>query len=360
MAPTLGEASTARDQIAGLLKDATDTISRDQTLVFEPYVRVILPADGYVFWVKASGNTVSPGALFNVMSFNNTTFNDPGSTSSGLDKFQVMGSLHYSTLLRQEEQANYAINRIYFTSEDRIQRFNDVGPNLIYIATFNGIRFAFSSKGIFYAQNKLWHYEGNAVYSTMQTQVIDDPALLQNKVIVSNSLPGWLAMQYYAPPWPVEIPMPRIPLFPSFLSTLNFPPPFGTVHIGEEDTDVDQQVPNYTKEYSQYQLARDMVRITLFGTDDDLAQDWVSATLGYLRDAEVMGLCNSPNLADSKFTQDELLVIAKKKVITFEVSYNRGRIRDISRQLILSAISQVIPLPFPQFISSAPPTIDVP
>lgn len=348
--PTVEEDNAGRDQIAGLLKAAADNISRNQQLLFEPYVRVILPADGYAFWVK-SVQSNTKGALFNVMGFNTSQYNSPGSESPALDAFPVMGSIHYSTVLRQDEAATVAVNRVYFTSEDRIQRFNDVGPTLIYIATFNGIRFAFSSKGIFYEQDKLWHYEGNAIYSTMATQVIDDPRLLRNKLIVSNSLPAWLALTYYAPPWPVEVAMPRVPLYPSYLAPLNLPPPFGTVHIGADDTEAAQAVPSFDSKLNQSQLAFDKVRVTLFGTNNDVAQDWLMATLGYMRDAGFIGLSSDPIVRDEKFTQDELLVIAQKKTILFEVSYNQGRIRDVVRQLIESVSTPLITtVPYPDFV----------
>lgn len=340
MAPTLDESGGGRDQIATLLKDATDTISREQTLMFEPYVRLVLPADGYVFWVRAT--QVNPAALYNVMAFNTVPFNATSPGLVAMDGFPVMGSVHYQTALHQDETATVAINRMFFTSEDRIQRFNDVGPNLIYIATFNGIRFAFSSQGVFYEQDKLWHYEGNALYSTTSTQVVDDPRVFLDKLIVSNSLPAWLSLSHYAPPYPVEVPMPRVVVYPSFLVPLNLPPPFVSVHIGAEDTSADQAVPSLDRRLTQRQLARDQVRVTLWGLDNDTAQDWLMATLGYMRDAGVIGLCNDPIITDHKLTQDELLIIAKKKSIDFEVSYNQGRVRDVARQFIESVTTPII------------------
>lgn len=350
--PSVEDAFAARGQAAGLLKDAVDTISENQELEFVPYVRVVLPADGYVFWVKTT--LISNSALFNVMGFNTTLLNDPGN-SNALDNFVVKGSVHYATDMRQEESTSFTINRVAFTSEDRIQQFNVVGPNLIYIASFRGIRFAFSSKGMFYQQMKLWHYEGDAIYPFTESQIIDDPSLLDTtQTIVSNSLPSWLSLQYYNPPWPVEIQMPRFPLYPSFLSLQNIRPPYGTIHIGPDDTSADQAIPDYDGTLTQHQLNRDRVRVTLYGLNDSTAQDWLAAVLGFIRDAGEIGLSNVPNIKDMKTTQKELLVIAQQKVVQFEVSYNQSKMRDVARQLIESIVppTVTISLDQSQFITS--------
>lgn len=341
MAPSVTDAIEARGQAAGLLKDAVDTLSENQTLNFVPYVRVVLPADRYVFWVRA--NQISPSALLNVMGFNTSELNQVGGVEGLMSTLTIQGSVHYAVDMRQEESTSFTINRIAFTSEGHIQQFNIIGPEYIYIASFRGTRFAFSSKGMFYEQMKLWHYEGDAIYPFMDTQIIDDSNLLDtSKTIVSNSLPSWLSLQYYDPPYPVEIPMPRFPLYPSFLSLQNMVPPYGTVHIGPDDTDADQAIPDYDRTLSQRQLSRDKVKITLYGLNDSVAQDWLAATLGFIRDAGEIGLSNVPNLKDGKVTQKELLVIAQQKIIQFEVSYNQEKMRDVARQLIKSVVPPII------------------
>lgn len=336
MAPTVEDSIDARGQPAGLLKAAVDTISENQVLTFVPYVRLVMPYDGYVFWLKATD--IGESALLNAMGLNTTQLNSSEITSAIMPS-TVQGSIHYAVDMRQEETANLAINRIAFTSQDHIQAFNTVGPNLIYIARFRGTRFAFSSKGMFYEQMKLWHYEGDAIYSTMESQIIDEPSLFNaNRVIVSNSLPAWLTLTYYNPLYPVEVPMPRVTLYPSFLALQNVRPPYGVIHIGANDTSADQAVPDFDSRLTNRQLSRDRVRVTLYGLDDNTVQDWFMATLGYLRDAGVMGLTNVPNIRDDKTTQRELFVIAQKKQIDFEVSYIQERVRDTARQMIETVI----------------------
>lgn len=338
--PSVEESLAARSLLGAPLKTATDTISSDQVIEFVPYVRLILPADGYAFWVKQG--LLSSSAALNAMGMNEAPLaSDPPQEAPA--SFSVMGSLHYLTDIRQDDDTSFALNRVSFTSEKHVQRFNAVGPNLIYIASFRGFRFAFSSKGQFYEQAQLWHYEGNAIYPAMASQIIDDPRTFQNRLIVSNSLPAWLSLQYYAPVYPVEVPMPRVPLYPSFLSELNKTPPYGVVHIGPDDTDSDQPVPSLDNRLNQFQLNRDRVRVMLYGLDDDTAQDWFMATLGFMRDAGQIGLCSSPNLRDEKMAQSELLTLAMKKSVRFEVSYNQARMRDVARQLIETVIPTVIP-----------------
>lgn len=379
--PTVEDSLGARGQEASLLKDSLDTISKNQTLTFHAYIRVVLPLDGYAFWVKAihvnkaaipnilGVNTTTPnqmsngdvdtlftpgnaqGAGPNMIGVNTTTPNQvsiegnsptpvPVPIPDDFYSFVVQASVHYATDIRQEETANIAINRVEVAAQSFIQQFNYVSPNLIYIASFRGFRFAFSGKGMFYEQMKLWHYSGDAVYPNMASQIIDVPSQLdQSKIIVSNSLPLWLSLQYYAPPYPVEVPIPALPLFPSFLATQNIRPPYGVIHIGPEDTSTDQTIPAFDRRLSSSALSRDRVRVTLYGLNDDTAQDWLIATLGYLRDARTMGLCNMPNIRDDKLTQRELLVIAMKKRIDFEVSYIQSRVRDQSRTMLEKIIN---------------------
>lgn len=340
MAPSVEDAIGARNQPAGLLKDAIDVQSFNQELTFIPYVRLVLPADGYVFWVRKS--LVSASAM-NTVLMNSTVLNEDKISFDAAEDFVVKGSFHYATDMHQTESAALAVNKVAFASEDHVQQFNSVGPNLIYIASFRGTRFAFSSKGMFYEQMKLWHYEGDAIYANMESQIVDDPRVFNAaQTIVSNSLPSWLSLQYYDPPWPVEVPMPRFPLYPSYLSLQNATPPYGVVHIGPDDTNVDQTIPDFDDRLNQSQLNWDRVRVTLYGLNDSTAQDWLAATIGFIRDAGQIGLRSMPNLRDDKLTQRELFVIAQKKVVQFEVSYNQIKMRDVARQLIESVVPPVV------------------
>jgi len=351
---TAEEAVTARTPIGSDLKVGVDTLSYNQKIVFDLYVRLILPLDGYAFWVKAS--TLSESALINSMALNAAMLGQPQGVTPP-SNFIAQGSLHYATDSRQTEVANYSANRMVFTSEVPIQDLNAIGPDLLYIATFDGpipgssrapasttaVRFAFSSRGSYYRQANLWHYIGYAVYPTMSTQVVDDPrTLATSQLIVSNSLPIWLAYNSFNPVWHVPVPRPLVTLFPSMLVPDNRKPPYVAVHISGTDTEGMQSMPTLGPRTSQYALAKERVGLTLYGCNNDVAQSMLYSMLQYSLDTELFGVTNIPIVLDDKEGQNELDTIAQKKRIVFEVSYNQAVVRDVARQLIESCVPTYI------------------
>jgi len=46
------EAATAKPQLASGLAQGVETISNYEQITFTLYVKLVLPLDGYVFWVK--------------------------------------------------------------------------------------------------------------------------------------------------------------------------------------------------------------------------------------------------------------------------------------------------------------------
>lgn len=339
---TAVEAAASRTPIGSDLKAGIDAISINQTVTFTLYVQVILPFDGYVFWVKA--DQLSSSALQNTSLLNAFQLNQVSSVATAAPTLTAMGSLHYESDQRQDEDATYVVNRVTFTSEVPIQDFNAVGPKLMYIGTFDGVRFAFNNRASFYRQTSVWHYSGNAIYSTMDSQIIDNPSLLNtNRLISTNSLPAWLALNNYAPAWHVDLPFPRIPLYPSFLSPSNWVPPYITVHVEPSSTRSLQMVPFLNSTLSHYQLTSDTVTLTLWGCDNDLATTIYDAILQYTLDTGAFGIMGMPVIRDDRPIQTELQIIGQKKRIVFEVSYNQASVRAIVRQLILSAFVTYIP-----------------
>lgn len=343
---TAEEALEARTPIGADLAEGVKALSLDQKITFTKYVRLVLPLDGYVFWVR--GDSVSRGALLNASRLNQATLNEGANVTADARTLVAMGSLHYATDQRQDQEATYAVNRVVFTSLQEVQDFNQIGPNLLFIAEFDGIRFAFSSRGSFYKQTQLYHYVGQAIFATMESQIIDDPRELNTRaLIVSNSLPAWLALNQFDPTWPVPLPLPAIQLFPSFLSPSNTPPPYGTIHIDPNETQSLSMAPAFGSRLSQQQPTRDLVTVTLWGANNDVALTFASAVMQYMLDTEVMGLMDTPTPRDDHITQNELNVLAQKKRIIFEVSYLQGQMRDIARQLILTCVPEYIPQEHP-------------
>ena len=85
------------------------------------------------------------------------------------------------------------------------------------------------------------------------------------------------------------------------------------------------------------QLAKDRVRLTLYGFSNQLAIQYLVSLVEYSLDTENFGFGNSPAIRDAKRTQTELSVIAMKKVIDIDAWYLQSTSDAIARRLILSA-----------------------
>ena len=301
------EAVAAATPLGSTLQAGLDSISYNQQITFTLYNRVVLPLDGYVFWVQ----------------------------SSPLKTFTVGGSLHYSSDTIQEETQTSTVNTVLFTSKEPIDALNKIGPNQVYIGEFDGLRFAFSQRGMLYRQAMLWHYRGAAIYPDVAPQVVTDGDTLDpTKVIVSNSLPLWLALNGYVPPNPgLGFPNP-VTLYPSHLVPQNIAPPWASVDVTTDLNAGIMSTPLLLSDGSHYQLVTDRVRITLYGMDNDKALTFIDCVNQYSLTADTFGIMNIPVLRDEKRTQAELAVIAQKKSVEFEISYYQLTARNIAQQLI--------------------------
>jgi hypothetical protein len=323
--PSVSETTGAKGQLAAGLADGVETISENQTVHFVKYLKLVLPIDGYVFWLRS--DLVGPSAAFNAASFNSTFFNQPYRPLHSQASFDASGSMHYSTDTFQNEDDSPSINHMIFTSLEPLDDLNDVSPQVMYIGEFDGLKFVFSSRAKFYKQADLYHYRGDAIYPTMLPQIIDDPASLDTRnVIVSNSLPIWLQLNQI------------MPMYPSFLVPDNLAPPYGVVHIMPEGSRALQAAPFMDKLGSHYQLVVDKVRITIYGLRNFNAMDWVDYVNQHTLDSDDMGIMNMPTIRDEHRNQNELNVIAQKKSIEYEVNYYQTRARTIARKFILSCI----------------------
>lgn len=307
---------TIRTPLGAALKQGLDTLSYNQTIEFTLYQRVVLPIDGYVYWVKKT----------------------PAET------MKVMGSLHYNSDIQQAGDNTQALTRVVFTSEEYIRDFTSIAPDTVWMATFEGTQFAFSSLGAHYQQADLWHYLGNGNFSEYANLIVDSMAQVPTEQIISNSLPSWLAINSYAPVYPVLIPFPAITLYPEFLSPYNLPAPYGTINVVPEQTTSYAMVPTLGPTMESDQLARDQVVITMYGATNRQASDFLNAVNQYTLDTERFGIVGAPAIIrdDQKATVPETMLLAEKKRIVFEVSYLQHVQRDIARQLIKKAIVTVI------------------
>jgi hypothetical protein len=312
---TVNEAESARTALGAALKAGLDVLDLNQTLTFNLYQRHVLPIDGFVFWVKVTAPI----------------------TGGPAQQLNVMGALHYVSDLQQGEDETQQSARVVFTAQQMVNDFKAIAPQYMYICDFDKIRFAFATRGQYFQQADLHHYIGQNLDSAFANMVIDDPAqlLTPDTQIVSNSLPLWMSLSGYAPAWPVPVPMPAIPLYPSLLAPLNHAPPFGTVDIDPDQSMAFQAVPLMTSMTDHYQLMRDRVVVHLYGCTNRMALDFLDAVLQYTLDTDNMGIVGTPPFVrDDKKNQTEMLIVGMKKRIVFEVSYYQSTVRNIARQLI--------------------------
>lgn len=337
----------AQTPLAQALHMGVADISYDQEVTFVLYKRLVLPLDGYLFWVRAD-RLPRGSAQLNDSQLNTVELNETGGDEGLPFEFKVKGSLHIQAVATVEAEQVYAAGTVIFTSLAEVTNFWDVSPDSTYIGFFEGKRFSFGSQNSFYRQANLYHYIGTTLNSFMATQVVDDPATLATaELIVSNSLPAWLAINRYDPPWPVPMPFPAIPLWPSFLPEQNFPPPYGTIHIAPDNTEGLQMTPFLGRRMEHSQLAKDRVTVTLYGCTNAVALDWLDCLLQYSYDTERFGLMSWPTaVIDDKQFQSDFSILSQRKRLVFEVSYNQATIRDIARQMIeeINPPTQVIGL----------------
>jgi hypothetical protein len=324
------EASTGKNQLAAELAAGVAVLSLNQVVNFTLYVKLILPLDGFVFWVNA--NLVTDSALFGASQYNELQFGSAGDAGLPAKVVQAKGSLHYATEIIQTEDQNAARNHVTFTTQEQIQDFNAINPNLMYVATFDEVRFSFSRNHNFYKQAQVYHYHGDAIYSIMESQIIDNLSQIDlEDVIVSNSLPLWLGLNQF------------FPMFPSFLSQQNSVLPYATIDINPRLTRALASAPLIYIDSSHYQLSSDTVKISIFGIRNAQALEFVDYVLDYSRNTDMFGLMNMPIIQDEHVIQKELGIIAQNKTITFEISYFQKNILDIAKKLILSAIITLNP-----------------
>jgi hypothetical protein len=161
-------------------------------------------------------------------------------------------------------------------------------------------------------------------------------------LVVSNSLPLWLILNGYAPPYPGGFNNASLTLYPSFAVPDNLVPPYAVVHIEPGSTESLQYIPRLTSNLSHYQLVKDRVIITFYGVRNDAACDFLDCVIQYTIDTDNFGIMYVSPIRDEKRTQPEFGVLAMKKTIEFDISYYQSRANNVARQLILSCIPTYI------------------
>lgn len=323
----VGEAAgAAQSQFAAALAAGIDTIGQKQDITFTQYNRVVLPLDGFVFWVR--GEVLTPAALYGQLGYGRPPpYNGGPGIASSATTATVRGSLHRTSTNNQDMDEGFAVNQVIFTSESEIELLNTVNPTTMFVGTIDGQRFAFSKLNMLYRQAGLYHYQGDAVYPSVATQLIDFPAQLDSRLVVSNSLPIWLGLSRHCP------------MYPSYLIPDNLAPPYCAVHVVPESTESLQSAPWIDPaSSSHWQLATEQVLLTFFGLRNETILDFQEYVSGFAEaNPGLMGVMNSPVPRDMKRTQPELGVLAQKKTMQYEVNYYQQAVRAVAIQTINNA-----------------------
>lgn len=338
LAEQLGQADT---QIHDALALGVETLGQSQQVSFVPYVRTVLPLDGYVFWLRASLLTPAQQAAHGLSSA------DPIAVDNC--------SLHYASIGHMVEDETIAVRRVDLTSPTQITAFAEIAPDVLWVASWTTplgtFRFTFGQRSTFYQQASIWHYVGDAVYPVFETQLIDDVSAFDQRQVVSNSLPLWLAMVLGVPfPSPITT---SLTLYPSYLVPDNLTPPYGVVHVYPETTTAYTAAPVWDATWGRSQLCRERVRLTLYGLRNDDVMNFVDYALQYSILTSAFGVLNMPVVRDDHRTQVELTALAMRKTVDFEVSYLQSSARDLARQVIKTVVASWV-------VSEDPPIIPVP
>jgi hypothetical protein len=315
-------------QMFGALSAGLDVLDLDQEVTFQAFTRVVLPIDGYVFWTPTVPLT-------------------------------VQGSLHYSQTLDQLEDETPGGAEVVFSAKAQVTEFSNAPINTIYVGSIGSFLYAFVQQGGFYTQAGIWHYSGQKIPSAMLSQLLISPTTIDpTQAVVSNSLPLWLAMNTYQNPYSDQWNLPTgLTLYPSFLVPPNMAPPYGVVHIGEEDTEPLQATQTVDINSRIWQLCADNVRVTLYGLQNQDALRFVNFVNRFTLNTNSFGIMNMPVVRDAKRTLPEIQALAMKKVIDFRISYHQYTAQTIGRQLILNALP--IKFYFEEMFVPIPTVIDI-
>jgi hypothetical protein len=320
--PSAREAATGGSQLQAALDAGLDQISADQVVTFVQYTRVALAPDSSVFWVA-----------------------NPATTQS------AKGSLHFATDREQNIDETVGRNEFIFSSQQEVTAFNSITPSTMLIGSWpfadgQNLQIAFSRRGRFYEEAKVWHYVGTAVLPAMQSQIIASMDDLPTGPIVSNSVPIWLSSGTFLSGQTLT----TIPVYPSFLVPDNLVPPYIVAHVDPDRTEAIGAFPEICwpgtivpdsgasplHEVPSSQLTRDEVTLTLYGMNSELAWQYRSSLIA-LSLTDIFGFSALSAIKDAKRTQVEIAALAQKKTIEIRANYYQGTANAIAYRLILLA-----------------------
>lgn len=303
-----------------------DSIRYDRRLSFSPYVRVVLPLDKFVFWVKHS--LLSPSTLASL-----------GVCADLPQSVEVACNVHVATNTEQGPTESLDMSSLLVNTRDQVRQFHDTSVNLLWLSSFEGIKFSIGGRNAYYEQASIHHYRGQTIYPVMLPQIIDEAGQLnQCELILSDSTPLWLYMASVIEKY-IWLPGFNLPLEVAYLVPDNLEPPYGVIEVINGSQKAVTGGPIYSPNMSRNSYVTEEVKVTLLGCNNQVASDFLDSVLGYCLAHSPLGVNNSPVITDESRFQPELNIRAQKKVILFKVNYYQSAVRDMAVRLI----SQCIP-----------------
>ena len=137
--PTLDELQGASGSLHDALAAGIADISQATTVEFTLYQKVVLPLDGYVFWLRSGS-------------------------------FEQAGAIHFSAERQQEETETRGRNTVIFTTQELVQDLNTEDTQTLAVGDIGGQLYSFGRHGWYFPQAGVYHYQGDGVPVSMSGQ----------------------------------------------------------------------------------------------------------------------------------------------------------------------------------------------
>lgn len=303
-----------------VFNDSLLAIPYNEPVTFRRYIRLVLPVDGFIFWIRQSLINLQSPAL------NGMALNELPDLTALDDSLTVTGSLWYAANNQQENTQIHTVNNVFFTSSKKLDDFQDLGESQIWIGEIDGVRFSFNRAGNFFQKAGVWSYQGDSINPIMASQIIDNLADLKDEKIVNDSLPLFLSNNF------------GYRVYPAFRGSQNLKPPFISIDVMETKP-LQQRQSEESTERRQWCL--DTVKATCYGLSNNAVLDYMNSMIELGLTAVDFGISNSLTAKKIDIPQSELNITANAKEVTFEVNYYQTRAHNIAQKLIESALCSV-------------------
>jgi hypothetical protein len=293
--------SNAPPELASVIAQGIEYLSGATQYTFNLFIKFVSPIDGLVYWIPAPNS----------------------------EPVTVAGSFHITADQQQNIADSKTFSQVWLSTQTEIPQFRDVGGDSLYCGVVDGRRYAFNSQGKYYRQANVFHYAGDILYPTMETQFINSPDDIT--LTVTNSLPVWLAH-----------PLAGVPIFPAYLVPKDQPPPYVSVFIPPEKTETLALNLRRSALDNPDILARDEIVLNLVGLSNAQAFQYVRTIENYLRgNIDGVGLAAPFTIHDDHETQTAFSVLAKRKRVILSANYHQKSVVNVARGLITSAFISI-------------------